>query len=176
MGRHSARDDRAFYRSLSTRLLPWVLFAAVAAASAWVAIDAGDAPTPAESASHATSPRETPTSDERADGVDERKRGRKREDRSRDLRGRGASVQVLDGTGGAGGTGRVEKKLERLGFDVVTLNRYDESRRSLVFWSARKTKRLAKALADLLGWEAKKKPPDLSPEVDLHVLVSAEET
>jgi hypothetical protein len=192
MGRHSSPEQAPFLGSLLGWVLPWVLVAAVAIVAVAVGVsalgqqtlDAGPAPDrggappgpspdpsprPTEDASPSPSPRKQQTG-----GREERDRDGGRERPA--LITEGVSVQVLNGTASAGADDAVIRRLARLGYEVVAVvtaaHLYDDT---TVFWSSSRSRRAARALARRFGWRSLPKPANLSPGVDVHVVVGADE-
>jgi hypothetical protein len=84
----------------------------------------------------------------------------------------------LNASGDTDAADRIAGKLERLGFEVVTvedsLSSFNETH---VYWAHPEAQKAAEALADRLGWIAEAQPDELSlsAEVDLHILVGSDE-
>ena len=190
VGRHSAGDQTAFYRSAVLWFLPWLLVAVVGLGALWIALDAlgaavgpemplpppqkelapaGNAsPGPSESAEVSPSPE---TSEEPGEEPTKKKDGKGEEP---ELITEGISVQVLNGTTDDGADDRLAAELEALGYEIGAVNPYLARPDSIVYWSSEETKDAAKALAEHLGWPSAPKPEDLSPEVAIHVIVGAD--
>lgn len=89
----------------------------------------------------------------------------------------GTTVQVLNGTGGVTGAAeRMADRLARLGFDVIAvddaLGNFD---RTTVYWTDAGARPQAEALAARYGWTAAPRRANLSPTVDVHVIVGLDE-
>jgi hypothetical protein len=88
----------------------------------------------------------------------------------------GVTVQVLNATGGGRAGAHMAARLRRLGYHVVVINDasvpYD---RTTVMWSRPPDKEAAAALAARFGWEARRKPGNLSGSVTTHVVVGRDE-
>ena len=190
MGRHSTHQQTEFVRSAVMWFLPWVLAAVVGIGALWVAVDAalggsgaspdsdpagrpavgGDgSPTPDDdlgSPSPSPSPTPTPTQD--------RSGGSKKKEKP-ELISDGVSIQVLNGTSSSEVDDAIADKLEGLGFEIVAVNTWQATPATVVYWSTPDDQKAATLLADRFGWEAQPKPPELSSEVRLHVLIGADE-
>lgn len=185
MGRHSTGSQWYFYRSLATWIAPWFLVASLAGAAVWITVSAlgegtqgeppsqsaaTDSPTPTPTLSPTPTPTPTPTKKPPP------KKTRKKENQPPPLITAGITVQVLNGTGVADANDRLADRLTALGFDVINLegaNRaYSET---TVFWSFPEAEPAARALAARFGWVSAPKPSNLSTQVDLHVVVGADE-
>ncbi|MDQ3985090.1 MAG: LytR C-terminal domain-containing protein [Actinomycetota bacterium] len=182
-GRHSADNETFFYRSAALWFLPWTVVAVVALAAAWIAIDAlgnevgapppareeGKKPPPKDSSPTASddaspTPASSPSvSESPPDGDDV------------ELITENISVQVLNGTSVDDAGDDWADRLERLGFEIGAVNPYSTRDETIVYWSSDQTRAAAEALAQKFGWDSRLKPPDLSPEVDLHVVVGQED-
>ena len=190
VGRHSAGDQTAFYRSAALWFLPWFLVAVVALGALWIAIDAvsnfvggeeaapppkkdaavaADTPRPTES--EEASPTPEPSEESSSEPADQKK---KKERKKEELITEGISVQVLNGTAEDDADDRLADELAALGFEIEAVNPYLTRPDSIVFWSSEESKAAAEALADHLGWPAAPKPADLSSEVSIHVIVGAD--
>lgn len=176
MGGHSSPERGAFYRSVVTWFLPWMLIAGVVAIGVWVAVDAvsdegfeappaATTPDPEASPSERVTTPAPPTTDAPSAAPT-----------TPALITEGISVQVLNGTGVAGGHDPLTARLVDLGFQVVTVaeaSRVYEL--TTVFWSTPEDESAAAALAAHFGWNVAEKPPNLSSEVSIHVVVGADE-
>lgn len=184
VGRHSAGNQIAFYRSAMLWFLPWVIVAIVALAAVWIAVDAlgndvrplpptkpderdavaVDDPSPSESAKPEKDDDPSPSSEAtKTPDEDEAK-----------LITDGISVQVLNGTADAGADDRVADDLEALGYEIEAVNPYLARDKTVVYWSSADSKEAAQALAEHYDWSASAKPQDLSSEVSIHVLLGAD--
>ena len=187
-GRHSSSTNWPYYRSLVAWFLPWMFVAAIAVTGVWVAVDAlgrdaieppepqavsngedpqrdgsddGPAPDERPSPSPSATPAERPGSDDRVKPK---------------LITRDVTVQVLNGTASPGLEQRMADRLDRLGFDVVSIESSTPYAQTTVFWSAPEFEAAATSLAERFGWAAAPKPANLSAEVSLHVVVGADES
>jgi hypothetical protein len=86
------------------------------------------------------------------------------------------TVQVLNATNAARADDRMVARLRRAGLAVVAVNRAAVAyTRTTVFWSRRSGRPAAVALARRYGWEAARKPGNLSASVTIHVVVGRDE-
>jgi hypothetical protein len=183
MGRHSSPEQGPFYLSLFTWFLPWVLIAAVAGVAVSIAVDALgqdelETPPPAAATSPAPSPTPTPTpTPEATPSVEETPTPK--ETKSPEpvkLITKGITVQVLNGTNDPDADDAMVDRLARLGYEVISVEGASRQyERTTVFWSLAEGRDAAEALADRFGWIAQEKPANLSPTVDLHVVVGIDE-
>lgn len=193
VGRHSAGDQTAFYRSAVLWFLPWLIVAVVALAAVWIAVDAlgndvqppptkpekraaapVDEPSPSETetaepeeteeSSPSPEPSKSPAEDDGEDDVDKPK-----------LITAGVTVQVLNGTSDPDADDRVAEQLEHLGFEIEAINPYLARPDTIVFFSSATSQKAAEALAAHFEWPVRPKPEDLSPEVSIHIIVGADE-
>ena len=192
VGRHSAGDQTAFYRSALLWFLPWLIVAVVAIAAVWIAVDAlssdvqpvpptrpekraavpADEPSPTDEASPepeeteqpspSPDPSKTPKDDE---GDDDKPK----------LITDGVTVQVLNGTADAEADDRVAEQLEHLGYEIEAINPYLARPDTIVFFSSKESQKAAEALAAHFDWPVQPKPEDLSAEVSIHIIVGADE-
>ena len=88
----------------------------------------------------------------------------------------GVTVQVLNATRARGADDRMATRLEKLGYRIVAINpaatRY---RTTTVFWSRHAGRAAAVALASRFGWNAGRRPANLSGSVTIHVVVGRDE-
>lgn len=188
VGRHSAGDQTAFFRSAALWFLPWVVVAVVALAAVWIAVDAlgndvqpvpvkpqkkaeapVDDPSPSESVAEETdepSPSPEPSKSPKEDDDDEDKAT---------LITEGVTVQVLNGTSDAEADDRVAEQLEHLGYKIEAINPYLARPDTIVFFSSKESQKAAEALAEHFEWPVQPKPEDLSSEVSIHIIVGADE-
>jgi LytR cell envelope-related transcriptional attenuator len=191
VGRHSSAEQAPFLRSLLGWFLPWLLVAAVAAVAVVVGVNAlgqdelaanapparGDAPA-AASPSPSPSPTSTPVPVEPSPTPTPEKTPKsERPEKPRSpLITDGISVQVLDAADSAGATDALVARLERLGFEIAVVGSasrlYDDT---TVFWSSSGSRKAGEALAERFGWVAAPRPANLSPSVDLHLVVGLDE-
>lgn len=89
----------------------------------------------------------------------------------------GTTVQVLNGTGGVTGAAeRMADRLAQLGFEVIAIDdALGNFNRTLVYWTSEGSRARAEALAAANGWIARSKPDNLSPTVEVHVIVGLDE-
>jgi LytR cell envelope-related transcriptional attenuator len=87
----------------------------------------------------------------------------------------GVSVQVLNGTSSAAAADRMAARLQDLGFAIEVVAGATPYDQTAVFWSADSAAPAARRLASRFGWIAGPKPANLSADVDLHVVVGADE-
>ncbi len=195
VGRHSAGDQTAFYRSAALWFLPWVVVAVVALAAVWIAIDAvgnalgGDA-TPAKPKNQkAAVPADDPSPEESEPAEEETeepspspepsetpKEQKNEEDPDKPkLITEGVSVQVLNGTSDPEADDRVAEQLGHLGYEVEAINPYLARPDTIVFFSSKESQKAAEALAEHFEWPVQPKPEDLSSEVSIHIIVGADE-
>jgi hypothetical protein len=179
VGRHSSPDQGPFYASVLRWSLPWLAALVVVGAVVWVAAGAfgGDdgkpvvqnspspTPTPAETTTATPSPSAKPSPSPKPSPSDA-------------LITKGITMQVLNASSDSDADDRVAARLEKLGFEVVTvedsLSSFSETH---VYWAKPGAQDAARALADKMGWIAEAQPDDLSlsAEVDLHILVGDDE-
>jgi hypothetical protein len=185
--------------------LPWLLVAAVAVTTMWIAVDAlgGDEPSlqaggrPARQSKAPASPAPTPSSPDpsEAPGSDDptdptdptdpsdkvkgkgkgKGKGLPSASPSPALQARGVSVQVLNGTASAGADDAMAERLAELGFEIVALGDATSYSRTTVLWSHAGAQEVAEALAARFGWSVAPKPANLSASVDIHVVVGGDE-
>ncbi|MDQ3766658.1 MAG: LytR C-terminal domain-containing protein [Actinomycetota bacterium] len=186
MGRHSAGNQWAFYRSVTRWVLPWVLIAALIGAGLWFVgrreadtVTAGPSsatsPTPDESVSPASSPSPTsgpsPSGGTEDGGTEEDEGGQVRPLITDDV-----TVQVLDSIGSDDAQDRMVDRLVALDFAVPFVAEASTTYRSTtVFWSYPEAEAAAKRLAERFGWEADPRPGNLSSGVTIHVVVGRDE-
>ena len=187
MGRHSSPEQAPYLRSVLGWVVPWVLVAAVAVVAVIVGVGALgqqpiDAKPPPQSDQNAepapsaerkspspeASPSPSPTKD--------RKEQDKPKKKNAPLITDGVTVQVLNATGAPGADEAMSRRLRKLGYEIaatVTAARiYD---RTTVFWSSPRDKEAAQALAARYGWRSDPKPANLSPSVNIHVVIGLDE-
>lgn len=186
MGRHSSPDQGPFYRSIVVWLLPWLMIAAVVLVAVWIAIDAVGGSdleatpvaraTPTEKATKSASPTPEVTPVETAEPT-ETPEEEPKQDKKVALITDDVTVQVLNATAAPDADDRMADRLSSLGYEVVAIEgsskQYSET---TVFWSFPEAQQAAEALAERFGWVAQPKPDNLSPTVDLHVVVGADES
>ncbi len=198
VGRHSSKNQTAFYRSAALWFLPWVVVAVVALAAVWIAVDAigGDVqpapvkdkndkgaavvdetPTPQESQDEETEPPPSEEPTEEPSPSPEPSKSPKEpaeEDDKPKLITDGVSVQVLNGTNDPEADDRVAEQLASLGYEIGAVNPYLALPDTIVFFSSAASQKAAEALGEHFGWPVRPKPEDLSPEVAIHVIVGAD--
>jgi cytoskeletal protein RodZ len=191
VGRHSSNEQVRYYQSVAGWVLPWALVGVVALTAVWIAVgalgrDLETSPPSGSAAQGSNEPAETAASPEPSPSPTEaQESGTSQPDDSEpkkdepadkpELITDGVSVQVLNGTSSSAAGLAMTARLSRLGFDVVVSfpsTPYDDT---TVLWSNRRGKRAAKALAARFSWRAAPKPANLSPSVDIHVVVGADE-
>ena len=183
MGRHSSPEQGAFYRSIVSWLLPWLMIAAVVLVAVVVAVDAvgGDVETPpvaraTEEPEETPTPEVTPTEEPTPEETPEPKKTRERKDEEVALITEDVTVQVLNATGVADADDRMAQRLGVLGYEVVAIEGSSKQySATTVFWSFPEARAAAEALAERFGWVADMKPDNLSSTVDLHIVVGADE-
>lgn len=200
MGRHSSNEQFRYYQSVVGWFVPWALVGVVAVTAVWIAIGAlgrddldtrspggaaaqgpeepgsgtsANAPEPSASPSQSQSPE--PEQSQEPDEPDEPKQGEPAHKPKPELITEGVSVQVLNGTSSSAAGRAMTSRLTRLGFDVVVTFPSTPYNDTTVLWSSREAKPAAKALAARFEWRSAPKPANLSPSVDLHVVVGADE-
>ncbi|MBA2366466.1 MAG: LytR C-terminal domain-containing protein [Actinobacteria bacterium] len=201
MGRHSSNEQFRYYQSVVGWFLPWALVGVVALTAVWIAIGAlgrddldtqapgaaaqgpeepgsGTTATPSEpSGTPSPSQSATPEPEQTQEPVqpDEPKQDEPANKPKPELITEGVSVQVLNGTSSSAAGRAMTSRLTRLGFDVVVAFPSTPYDNTTVLWSSREAKPAAKALAARFSWRSARKPANLSPSVDLHVVVGADE-
>lgn len=200
MGRHSSNEQFRYYQSVVGWFVPWALVGVVAVTAVWIAIGAlgrddldtrppggaaaqgpeepgsgtsANAPEPSASPSPSQSPE--PEQSQEPDEPDEPKQGEPVDKPKPELITEGVSVQVLNGTSSSAAGRAMTSRLTRLGFDVVVTFPSTPYNDTTVLWSSREAKPAGKALAARFEWRSAPKPANLSPSVDLHVVVGADE-
>src|ERR671915_51827 len=179
MGRHSSEQRAAFYRSVLTWAVPWLVIAGIVGVAVWFAVGAlsGTEVTPSSPPAQGSpgpsvvpsSPAPTP------DETPQEKKTRPRKSPSPDLDGdlitADVSVQVLNGTGGmAGAAESMATRLRQRGLEIAAVGDALTVDRTVVFWSGPEDERAARTLARTFGWKAGPAPSDLSDVVDVHVI------
>jgi LytR cell envelope-related transcriptional attenuator len=193
VGRHSSGGGWSYYLSFALWALPWVVIACLVGFAVWIAVDTvgGDqvtvqspspettptpTPTPTPSPTRPEpSPvaKPTPTPESEKDETDRRKRAEGDRDGT-GLTTEGVTVQVINGTGGVVGAAEaMADRLARLGYTVEAFTTGLTVDQSLVLFSTPEDSAAAVELAGYLGFVAGPAPPDLSRDIDLHVIVSA---
>ena len=185
VGRHSAGDQRAFYRSAVLWFLPWAVMGVVGLGALWIALDTvgnlvgnDDAPSPPRRDAAVVDSTPTPAEESPSPSPEPPEEpARPKKDKNEDepeLITEGISVQVLNGTAEDQADDRLAEELEGLGYEIGAVNPYLTRPDSIVFWSSEEYRAAAEALAEHLGWPATPKPKDLSSEVSIHVIVGAD--
>ncbi|HVM36452.1 MAG TPA: LytR C-terminal domain-containing protein [Actinomycetota bacterium] len=191
MGRHSSGASWPFVRSVLGWIVPWLVGAILIGGAAWGSVtwvggDDAVAPPAAPSSSAAPepdpSPTPVPTPASSASATPEpepRKPDRRgeKEDGDRPASFAGTSVQVLNGTGGVTGAAeRMADRLARLGFEVIAVDdALGNFPHTTVYWTSDSSRPQAEALAVRYGWRAEPRRTNLSPTVDVHVIVGLDE-
>ena len=190
MGRHSSGARGPYLRSVLGWVFPWFLVAGVVIAAVWVVVNAvggremalengrpsrssspgatatpepTESPTPARPRS-----RPSPTESPAPGKGDRRKRG--------DLVTDGVSVQVVNGTGGIqGAAAGMADRLASLGYQVEAIVTGLTVEGTAVYWSTEADRGVAVALAARFGWASGPASPNLTRDVDIHVIVGPDE-
>jgi LytR cell envelope-related transcriptional attenuator len=179
MGRHSSPDQGPFYGSVARWFAPWAGALVVVGVVVWFAAGTfgGDDGKPVVQASPSPTPEETPEASPSPSPTPKASPSPK-PSKTGTLITDGVTLQVLNASGDSDADDRIAAKLERLGFEIVTvedsLSSFTETH---VYWAHPGAQAAARALADKLGWIAEAQPAELSlsAEVDLHILVGADE-
>lgn len=181
MGRHSSSRQWGFYRSLLSWSFPWLVMATVAGIAVWFAVaalgrdelsppDPPQAQTAVVEESASPSPSPTPELVEPMPSISVAP-AKPVPPLITDV-----SVQVLNATAATDAGDEMAQRLTDLGFEIVTVQPAGQSYElTTVFWSHEGAAEAARALAERYGWEAAPRPENLSPEVDLHVIVGADQ-
>jgi hypothetical protein len=135
-----------------------VIVAALGGVSLWAVVNArGEGNSRPVSTTTAASPRSTPTPTPTAPPK---------------LITKGITIQILNGSRKWGAGHGMERRLNSLGYTVaVVLRAAHVHSTTTVYWARPEDRAAAQALAAHFGWRSGPKPPDLSAEVDLHVVV-----
>lgn len=192
VGRHSAGDQTAFYRSALLWFLPWLIVAVVAIAAVWIAVDAlgsdvqpppttperkaavpAGEPSPTES--ETPEPEETEEASPSPEPSKSPSEGDGNDEDAPKLITEGVTVQVLNGTADAEADDRVAEQLEHLGYEIAAINPYLARPDTIVYFSSKESQKAAEALAAHFEWPVQPKPADLSSEVSIHIIVGADE-
>jgi hypothetical protein len=201
VGRHSSNEQFRYYQSVVGWFVPWALVGVVAVTAVWIAIGAlgrddldtrppggaaaqgpedpgsgspasASEPSPSPSAAQTPAPEpEQPQEEE----PEEPKQDEPADKPKPELITEGVSVQVLNGTSSSAAGRAMASRLTRLGFEVVVTFPSTPYKHTTVLWSSGRTRPAAKALAARFEWRSAPKPDNLSPSVDLHVVVGADE-
>jgi LytR cell envelope-related transcriptional attenuator len=188
VGRHSSGARGPYMRSVLGWAFPWILIAGVAIAAVWFIVNAvggrqialedgrpsgtssptaGDEPTPTESPTPkplAPSPSPEPT------------RPPKRDRDAGDLITDGVTIQVVNGTGGVeGAAAAMADRLATLGYRVEAIVTGLTTDQTAVYWSTESDRQAAVALATHFGWASGPASPNLTRDVDIHVIVAPDE-
>ncbi len=193
MGRHSSPEQAPYVRSVAGWVIPWVLVAAVAVAGVVVGVSAlgqqpidarppphGDRnaqpePTP-DKPSPSEEPSPSPSKNERREKERKDSKDKERKDEEPALITEGVTVQVLNATDDPGADEATTRRLARLGFEIVAVvTAARDYERTTVFWSSSDDRAAARALARRFEWRAGPKPANLSPGVDVHVVIGKDE-
>ena len=186
MGRHSSGGRIPYVMSLAGWVLPWVLVAATVGIAVWFVVSAiGGDDIKVDNASRdaqdgrgaAASPEEPETTPTQPTPTPEKNRAGKNEPggaEGSELLTEGVTVQVLNGTGGIEGAAEaMADRLARLGYGIFAIQTGLTTDQTVVYWTGAEDRAAGEALARRYGWLTGPAPPDLSDEVDLHVVVSA---
>jgi len=187
MGRHSSDSQLPFYRSFARWLIPWLAVALIAGISVWVGVGALgsgplETPSPASDAQPTDDPSPQPTVTPEAEPTIEPTPTEEPEEEPKEPKakgppkGRGLTVQVLNGTGVEEANDRIAAELEELGYEIINLEGASKAyAATTVYWSYEEARKPALRLAEHYGWEAGPKPENLSSTVALHIIVGADE-
>jgi LytR cell envelope-related transcriptional attenuator len=198
VGRHSSGGGRSLYLSFAVWAVPWVVVAALVGFGVWAAVNSvggnevtvqGGTPrpkatkTPSEPTPEEPTPAEPtpaePTPDEPSPDLNSNSGHANKHPRnnqnSTGLHPAGVTVQVINGTGGIQGAAEaMADRLARLGYTVVAFTTGLTVDQSVVYYTDPAAADEATALATYLGFmSGGPAPPDLSPEIDLHVIIAA---
>jgi hypothetical protein len=161
--------------------VPWFLVATIVGLVVWVAVGAvGGEPVSVGNASSSPSPTATSTASPAPVETQPGAGARQRNDRGRgstdELITKGVSVQVLNGTGGVEGAAEaMANRLAKLGYRIYAISIGLTIDRTTVYWSTSESRAAAITLAAHFGWDVRAAPPSLSGDVDLAVIVGADE-
>jgi hypothetical protein len=197
VGRHSSGGGRSLYLSFALWAVPWVVIASLVGFGVWAAVNSvgGDEVT-VQSPSPSDTPRPKPTKTRTEPTPVEptpaepspsptRQGGAARGDRDNKPSGdkdgvdglhpEGVTVQVINGTGGIQGAAEaMADRLARLGYTVVAFTTGLTVDQSVVYFSNPAAADESVALASYLGFVAGgPAPPDLSSDIDVHIILSA---
>lgn len=184
MGRHSSGARGPYMRSVLGWALPWVLIAAVAIAAVWFVVNAmGGREIALEngSPSRTTSPSPEDGSTPTPSPTPKRSRPKASprptsQGNGGDLITKGIRVQVVNGTGGIeGAAAAMADRLATLGYQVEAIVTGLTVEQTAVYWSTDADRAAAVALADRFGWLSGPASPNLTRDVDIHVIVAADE-
>ena len=188
MGRHSSGARGPYMRSVFGWAFPWILIAAVLIAAVWFLVNAvggreiafengnpSRSSSPSAEAAADPTPTETPTpkpSRPRSSPAPTRSPTGDRGDLVTD----GVSVQVVNGTGGIeGAAAAMADRLASLGYRVEAIVTGLTVDQTAVYWSTASDREAAVALASRFGWTVAPASPNLTREVDIHVIVAPDE-
>ena len=188
MGRRSSADLIPFYRSVIGWFLPWALIAGVVAVALVLALDAvggpgeaspkaGDGVAESPSSTLPSLDKEPPTPPPDSTPSTEPTESGDPSDKKPPPSnlGAGISVQILSGQGAESVAQRLERRLQALGYVIVVTSPTSGNHpRTTVHWSTPADKEDAQALADAFGWLAEQRPENLSPTVNIHVVIGAD--
>jgi LytR cell envelope-related transcriptional attenuator len=200
VGRHSSGGGRSLYLSFALWAIPWVVIASLVGFGVWAAVNSvgGDEvtvqspspsdtprpkptktrtePTPAEPTPAEPSPTEpSPTATRQGGAGSGNNKPSGDKDGVDGLHPDGVTVQVINGTGGIQGAAEaMADQLARLGYTVVAFTTGLTVDHSVVYFANPAAADEAAALASYLGFVAGgPAPPDLTRDIDLHIIVSA---
>lgn len=194
MGRHSAGGGLPYFLSFALWAVPWVVLACLVGFGIWSAVNnvGGGEITVQSSPTRSPSPRPSKTQPEPTpvpertptpkptpqEPTPEENTPEPDDEGDRNggtgLHAAGVTVQVINGTGGIEGAAEaMADQLARLGYTVEAFTTGLTVDQSLVLYSSPELSDEAVALAGYLGFIAGPAPAELSPDIDLHVIVSA---
>ncbi|HZA41204.1 MAG TPA: LytR C-terminal domain-containing protein [Actinomycetota bacterium] len=186
MGRHSSGTRGPYMRSVLGWALPWILIAAIAIAAVWFIVnavggrqialeDGNPSRTSSPSDRAQPSPTETPTPKPSRSKPSPSPKRSPKGDRD-DLITEGVTVQVVNGTGGIeGAAAAMADRLASLGYRVEAMVTGLTVDRTAVNWSTESDREAAVALAAHFGWASGPASPNLTRDVDIHVIVAPDE-
>jgi hypothetical protein len=186
VGRHSSGTRGPYMRSVLGWALPWILIAAIAIAAVWfivnavggrqIALEDGN-PSRTSSPPGRTqpSPTETPSPEPSRSRPSPSPKRSPKGDRD-ELITNGVSVQVVNGTGGIeGAAAAMADRLASLGYRVEAIVTGLTVDQTAVRWSTESDREAALALAARFGWASGPASPNLTRDVDIHVIVAPDE-
>ena len=186
MGRHSSGARGPYMRSVLGWAFPWILIAAVLIAAVWLLVNAvggreiafengNPSRSSSPSAEADPTPTETPTPKPSRSRSSPEPTRSPRGDRD-DLITDGVTVQVVNGTGGIeGAAATMADRLASLGYRVEAIVTGLTVDQTAVYWSTDSDREAAVALASHFGWTSAPASPNLTREVDVHVIVAPDE-
>src|SRR5918996_41215 len=173
-------------RSVLRWAFPWILIAVVAIAAVWFIVnavggrqialeDGNPSGSSSPSATPETTPSETPTP-KRSGSRPSPKPTRSPRGDGGELITDGVTVQVVNGTGGVeGAAASMADRLASLGYRVEAIVTGLTVDQTAVYWSSESRREAAVALATHFGWASGPASPNLTRDVDIHVIVAPDE-